>query len=72
MGREYVLATLKRVPHGVSEIYFHPSMLQNNGQFDRNRVQLLRELAILLDTDIRDAMKRLAIIPAVYSDLERF
>lgn len=72
MDREYVLAALKRVLQGVSEIYFHPAMPPNTGQFDRNRVQLLRELAILLDTEIRDEMKRLEIIPAVYSDLERF
>ncbi|MFZ2447806.1 MAG: hopanoid biosynthesis-associated protein HpnK [Syntrophobacteraceae bacterium] len=72
ISREYVLSALDKVPPGVSEIYFHPALLPDPGPDDPKKVQLLRELVILLDPEVRSKIDTLGILPANYLDLDRF
>ncbi len=69
MSREYVLSLLDRLPNGTSEIYFHPALIESQSEIDTGKLQLLRELTILLDSEIRLKIQRLGIIPASYFDL---
>jgi hopanoid biosynthesis associated protein HpnK len=66
MSREYVLSLLDGVPRGFSELYFHPSLPgpEKDGQ-------CFRELAILMDPDVRSKIDRLGIVLSTYFDLEK-
>ncbi len=71
MSTEYVLSVLDGVPDGVSEIYFHPALLSADSQGDYKAIQLIRELHILLDSDLRSRIRRNNIVPVTYFDLDR-
>ncbi|MDR3566676.1 MAG: hopanoid biosynthesis-associated protein HpnK [Syntrophobacteraceae bacterium] len=68
---EYVLSVLDRLPHGTSELYFHPALpCGPPGDADRQLLQRFRELAILLHPDVRSTIDRLGVRLSTYSDLE--
>ncbi|MEM5788132.1 MAG: hopanoid biosynthesis-associated protein HpnK [Syntrophobacteraceae bacterium] len=72
MGRAYMLSMLEKLPAGVSEIYCHPALLPGHAEHSSRELQLLRELGILLDTEVRSKINRLGITPATYFDLDRY
>jgi hopanoid biosynthesis associated protein HpnK len=71
MDLRYVSSLIKNLPQGTSEIYFHPAMPAPLEQaHEAGRLQRLRELSILIDSDLRSRIDRLGIIPSTYFDLD--
>jgi hopanoid biosynthesis associated protein HpnK len=77
MSLKYVFSLVDTLPHGVSEIYFHPdlpsSALTGDGAERPGGAaaarQRFRELSILIDSDLRSKIDRLGIILSTYFDL---
>jgi len=72
MTGDYVLSILEKLPIGISEVYLHPAFFADPDPDNVKEFQLMRELRILLDPRIRSKMNMLGIVPAAYSDLDRF
>jgi len=70
MSIEYVLSLLDSLPHGTSEIYFHPALPCSPSTCDARKVRQFREFSILIDPYVRSNIERLGIIPSTYFDLE--
>ena len=73
MGIEYVLSVLDSLPQGTGEIYFHPALpcLPETTGDTSKQLQRLRELSILIDSDVRSKIDRLGITISTYFDLEK-
>jgi hopanoid biosynthesis associated protein HpnK len=71
MSIEYVLSLLDSLPHGTSEIYFHPALPCSPATHDARQCQRFRELSILIDPNVRSKIERLGIVPSTYFDLEK-
>lgn len=72
MTGDYVLSILEKLPIGISEVYLHPAFPPDSDPPNVKEFQLMTELRILLDPQIRSKMNRLGITPAAYPDLDRF
>ena len=71
MSREYVLSLLDRLKEGTAELYLHPALPL--GPLDRADAKLLqasRELAILIDPEVRAKIARLGLTLSTYPDME--
>jgi hopanoid biosynthesis associated protein HpnK len=72
MSLEYVLSLVKNLPQGAGEIYFHPAMPGSpEHAYEAGQLQRIRELSILIDSDLRSRIDGLGIILSTYFDLEK-
>jgi hopanoid biosynthesis associated protein HpnK len=72
MVEERLLATLARLPHGITEIYLHPATLSGHAvAASMSDYQHAAELAALLSPRVRAAIEAQGILRGGYSDMPR-